>query len=299
MSDEAPASWLQLTLTATKHTPEQLEAALLAAGALSVALQAAGDQPLWEPAPGETPLWSQTQVSGLFAAQTDFQAVQHVLRSVLGSELPGYHLEVLVERDWTRAWLEDFHPMRFGKRLWVYPTETAPPDDPQAVTLRLDPGLAFGTGTHPTTSLCLEWLDGTQLEAKTAIDYGCGSGILAIAAAKLGASRVWAVDIDPQALLASERNAERNHVREPIVLGTPDYLIIPPVDILLANILAAPLIRLAPRFSTLVRNKGQLVLSGILETQAAEVQKAFKPWFSFGPSRYREDWVLLQAVRKD
>ena len=300
MNNEATASWLQLTLTAIEHSPEQLEDALLAAGALSVTLQAAGDQPLWEPAPGETPLWSQTQVSGLFEAQTDFQAVQQVLRRVLDSTtLTGYHLEALVERDWTRAWLEDFHPMCFGKRLWVSPTEQAPPDDPQAVTLRLDPGLAFGTGTHPTTALCLEWLDEAHLTGQTVVDYGCGSGILAIAAAKLGASRVWGIDIDPQALLASKCNAEGNHIKDRIVLGTPEHLSIPPVDMLLANILAAPLIRLAPRFSSLVKNRGRLILSGILEVQAAAVQQAFMPWFAFEPSWHREDWVLLQAVRKE
>jgi ribosomal protein L11 methyltransferase len=167
-----------------------------------------------------------------------------------------------------------------------------------AVNLLLDPGLAFGTGTHPTTALCLTWLDGAELASKTVIDYGCGSGILAIAAAKLGASSVYAVDIDPQALMASDRNASDNGVASHITLTLPGKLPAVKVDILLANILAGPLIELAPRFGSLVLPQGQLVLSGILAEQAEEVQAAYTPWFDFGQSQQREDWVLLQAVRK-
>lgn len=298
VNDETTAFWLQLTLETIQHSSEQLENALLQAGAIAVILQDAGDQPVLEPPPGETPLWPHSRVTGLFDAQTDIEVVKRLLRRALGDgALSECRLERLEERDWVRAWLDDFHSMRFGKRLWVCPTSQTPPE-PMAVNLLLDPGLAFGTGTHPTTALCLTWLDGAELASKTVIDYGCGSGILAIAAAKLGASSVYAVDIDPQALMASDRNASDNGVASHITLTLPGKLPAVKVDILLANILAGPLIELAPRFGSLVLPQGQLVLSGILAEQAEEVQAAYRPWFDFGQSQQREDWVLLQAVRK-
>jgi ribosomal protein L11 methyltransferase len=298
VNDETTAFWLQLTLETIQHSSEQLENALLQAGAIAVILQDAGDQPVLEPPPGETPLWPHSRVTGLFDAQTDIEVVKRLLRRALGDgALSECRLERLEERDWVRAWLDDFHSMRFGKRLWVCPTSQTPPE-PMAVNLLLDPGLAFGTGTHPTTALCLTWLDGAELASKTVIDYGCGSGILAIAAAKLGASSVYAVDIDPQALMASDRNASDNGVASHITLTLPGKLPAVKVDILLANILAGPLIELAPRFGSLVLPQGQLVLSGILAEQAEEVQAAYTPWFDFGQSQQREDWVLLQAVRK-
>ncbi|HYQ91585.1 MAG TPA: 50S ribosomal protein L11 methyltransferase [Candidatus Competibacteraceae bacterium] len=288
--------WLQLTLESPQHSPEQLENALLQAGALAITLQDATDQPVLEPLPGETPLWSRLRVTGLFDTQTDPHTVKAALRQILGDKnFPNCQVESLEERDWVRAWLDDFKPMRFGRRLWVFPTDGAAPPA-EGTIIWLDPGLAFGTGTHPTTALCLEWLDGADLDGKTVIDYGCGSGILAIAAAKLGASRVWAVDIDPQALLATEANAVRNQVREILVLGNPAALPTTPVDILLANILAGPLIKLAPRFSTLVCPQGHLVLSGILVEQVEQVQAAYTQWFDFGMARRREEWDLLDAV---
>ena len=299
MDGEILASWLQLTLQAVQHTPEQLEDALFEAGAIAVTLQDAGDQPVLEPAPGETPLWPHTRVTGLFDAQTDIERVKQILRRVLQSDdLLECRMEGLEARDWVRAWLEDFHPMRFGARLWVCPSQQTPPE-PLAVNLLLDPGLAFGTGTHPTTALCLEWLDGTDMAAKTVIDYGCGSGILAIAAARLGARQVWAVDIDPQALLACEHNAAANGVAEYIRLAAPAALPALRADALLANILAGPLIALASHFGALVKPGGQLVLSGILDHQADRVEAAFIPWFEFGPRQQREDWILMQASRKD
>ncbi len=298
VNDETTAFWLQLTLETIQHSSEQLENALLQAGAIAVILQDAGDQPVFEPPPGETPLWPHSRVTGLFDAQTDIEVVKRLLRRALGDgALSECRLERLEERNWVRAWLDDFHSMRFGKRLWVCPTSQTPPE-PLAVNLLLDPGLAFGTGTHPTTALCLTWLDGAELASKTVIDYGCGSGILAIAAAKLGASSVYAVDIDPQALMASDRNASDNGVASQITLTLPGKLPAVRVDILLANILAGPLIELAPRFGSLVLPQGQLVLSGIFAEQAEEVQAAYTPWFDFGQSQQREDWVLLQAIRK-
>jgi ribosomal protein L11 methyltransferase len=299
MSDEAIAPWLQLTLEATDHSSEQLEDALLLVGALAVTLEDAGDQPVLEPAPGETPLWDHTRVTGLFDAQTDIEVVKGQLRRFLHAPiLPECRLAALEERDWVRAWMDDFHPMRFGRRLWVCPTHRDPPE-PAAINVRLDPGLAFGTGTHPTTALCLEWLDGADLANNTVLDYGCGSGILAIAAAKLGAKRVWAVDIDPQALLASDDNASENEVEDRIELSAPAEL--PTglrVDILLANILAGVLVRLAPEFGQRVKPGGRLVLSGVLEQHADALQATFARDFTFAPPWRREDWVLLEGARR-
>lgn len=299
MSNDATAPWLQLSLEALDHTPEQLEDALLQAGALAVTLADAGDQSVLEPAPGETPLWAHTCVTGLFDAHTDIEIVKRQLQSFLHSPiLPECRLSRLEERNWVRAWMDNFHPMRFGQRLWICPTAQEPPD-PTAVNIRLDPGLAFGTGAHPTTALCLEWLDGADLADRTVLDYGCGSGILAIAAAKLGARRVWAVDIDPQALLASDDNADENGVEDRIELTAPAAL--PPglcVDVLLANILAGVLVRLAPEFARRVKPGGCLILSGILEQHAAAVEAAFNHDFAFEPARQREDWVLLEGVRR-
>ncbi|HRX61997.1 MAG TPA: 50S ribosomal protein L11 methyltransferase [Candidatus Competibacter sp.] len=299
MSDNATAPWLQLTLEAIDHSPEQLEDALLQAGALAVTLEDAGDQPVLEPAPGETPLWAHTRVTGLFDAQTDIEIVKGQLRRFLHAPiLPECRLTALEERDWVRAWMDNFHPMRFGQRLWICPTHSDPPE-PTAVNIRLDPGLAFGTGTHPTTALCLDWLDGADLAGQTVLDYGCGSGILAIAAAKLGAKRVWAVDIDPQALLASDDNASENEIEDRIELADPAEL---PgnlrVNVLLANILAGVLVRLAPEFSRRVQSGGRLVLAGILEQHADAVQAVFTRDFTFVPPRRHGDWVLLEGTRR-
>lgn len=299
MSDDATAPWLQLTLEAIEHPPEQLEDALLRAGALAVTLADAGNQPVLEPAPGQTPLWRHTRVTGLFDAQTDIEVVKGQLRRFLcATALPECRLTALEERDWVRAWMDHFHPMRFGRRLWICPSCQAPPD-PAAVNIRLDPGLAFGTGTHPTTALCLEWLDAADVTGKTVLDYGCGSGILAIAAAKLGARRVWAVDIDPQALIASDDNADANRVEDRIELSHPEAL--PPalqVDLVLANILAGILVQLASEFAQRVKSGGRLLLSGILEPHADVVQAAFSPNFRGFNRILREDWVLLECVRR-
>lgn len=291
-------SWQQLTLETEAHSIEQMEQALLGAGAIAVTLRDAENQPVFEPRPGETPLWDRTMITGLFAADIDIEAVKKVVCHLLTSEPPSScRIERLEDRDWERTWVDHFHPMRFGQRLWVCPTQQRPPV-PAAINVLLDPGLAFGTGTHPTTALCLTWLDGAALVGKTVIDYGCGSGILALAAAKLGARQVWAVDIDPQALMATGQNAGANAVAGIIMLSTPAEL--PPVrsDVLLANILAGPLIELAPHFATLVRQHGELVLSGILVHQADAVKTAFGPWFEFGADLQQEEWILLQAVRK-
>lgn len=294
-------TWLQLTLAAGHHDPETLEDVLLAAGALAVTLSDGGDQPVLEPLPGQTPLWSQTLVTGLFAADTDLDALRQALQRQLGAAVFANDcIEQLPERDWERAWLDDFQAMRFGRRLWVCPSTQAPPD-PTAVNLILDPGLAFGTGTHPTTALCLRWLDGADavIQDQSVIDYGCGSGILAVAAAKLGAQAVYAVDIDPQALLATTENAARNGVAASIRVMPPEQLPQQPVALLLANILAGPLIELAPCFAALVQPDGQLVMSGLLHNQTEAVAAAYATWFGFEPVIYDAEWALLHATRNN
>ncbi|HLU60826.1 MAG TPA: 50S ribosomal protein L11 methyltransferase [Gammaproteobacteria bacterium] len=258
---------------------EQVEDALLAAGAAAVTYRDAADDPVFEPWPGEMPLWQQTRVTGMFPADADVDGIRAVLLAALELEhLPPHRVEILEDRDWTREWLKDFRPLRFGRRLWVVPTAYEPPE-PEAVNLVLDPGLAFGTGTHPTTALCLEWLDGQPLEGASVVDYGCGSGILAVAAALLGAEDILATDIDPQALLATRDNAARNGVAERIRTCLPGELGDAgegTSDVVLANILAGPLVELAPRIVRLLRGNGRLVLSGLLRSQAGEVAEAYR-----------------------
>ena len=287
--------WLQLEVTLDAGEAGRVEAALLTASALSVTCRDAGNQPLYASDPLHPLIWRHTQLSALFPAEADPDAVRAVLVATLG-KLPAHQLALLADRDWEREWLRDFKPMRFGRRLWVVPSTYAPPD-PSAVSIRLDPGLAFGTGTHATTALCLEWLDGATLAGKTVMDFGCGSGILAIAAALLGATRVWAVDNDPQALVATRENASRNHVNSHFEIAPPESAPAGPVDVVLANILAAPLIELAGRFAAWLKPEGELVLSGILADQERELRAAYAPWFRFDRGAQREEWRRLDARR--
>ncbi len=273
------SNWLQIDFPLNGLDAEQVEDALLAAGAAAVTYRDAADDPVFEPWPGEMPLWQQTRVTGMFPADADVDGIRAVLLAALELEhLPPHRVEILEDRDWTREWLKDFRPLRFGRRLWVVPTAYEPPE-PEAVNLVLDPGLAFGTGTHPTTALCLEWLDGQPLEGASVVDYGCGSGILAVAAALLGAEDILATDIDPQALLATRDNAARNGVAERIRTCLPGELGDAgegTSDVVLANILAGPLVELAPRIVRLLRGNGRLVLSGLLRSQAGEVAEAYR-----------------------
>lgn len=305
-------SWLQLKLAIPETEAVRCEAELEGLGALSVTLQDAADEPIFEPAPGEVPLWRMLIITALFDSSADMEAIHSVLRKALGDDAAeNAHIEILEDRDWTREWMRDFKPMCFGKRLWVCPTGFDPPV-PEAVNLRLDPGLAFGTGTHPTTRLCLRWLDGARLQGNLVVDYGCGSGILAVAAAKLGARRVVAVDNDPQALSATVENALRNELasclthcapdtkesREPCVeVCLPDAVPDVKADTVLANILAGPLVELAPRLAALVRPGGDIVLSGILREQEAEVRAAYAPLFAMDAAEIDEDWVRLSGRR--
>jgi ribosomal protein L11 methyltransferase len=287
--------FLQLTLDVGTADPEALESACFASGALSVTLSDAADSPILEPAPGVTPLWPSVRLSAVFAGEREPAEVATAVAAIVGAPLPPHHFERVADREWEREWLRDFGPMRFGARLWVCPNDEPPPD-PQATVVWLDPGLAFGTGTHPSTALCLEWLDAAALNGFDIIDYGCGSGILAIAAVKLGAASVAAVDIDPQALIATEANARHNGVDDRIVTGTPEARL-EPVDVVLANIVFQPLIDLAPRFASLIRPGGQVVLAGILTSQAETVTAAYRPWFDIQLFSTRDEWVCLSGCR--
>jgi ribosomal protein L11 methyltransferase len=288
--------WIQTHLVVDKSRAPLIELLFENLGALSVTLGDAGDEPMLEPGPGETPLWSATRVTGLFSGDADVDGLRSAINQALERET-GLHLqlEVLEDRDWERAWLERFHPMRFGTRLWICPSGRHV-DQPGAAVVDLDPGLAFGTGTHPTTALCLQWLDGAPLAGKTLIDYGCGSGILAIAALKLGAARAIGTDHDPQALLASRDNALRNGVAERLELFLDRDLQAAPVPLVIANILANVLIELQPALVSLVAPGGELVLSGILREQAGEVIDAYRGTLQFDEPVERDGWVLLHAL---
>jgi len=293
-------SWLQFSIQTDKHQAETVEQALESAGALSITTSDAADQPLLEPGPGETPLWDQLVITGLFAADTLPEMVLEKVAKIAGTELAQQiQIETLADQEWTRSWMEHFEPMPFGKRLWVCPQGFEPPD-PDAVNMRLDPGLAFGTGTHPTTSLCLQWLDGQHLQGYKVLDYGCGSGILAIAAVLLGAESALAVDNDEQALIATRDNASKNKVEHQINTYFPDEIDeAVRVDLCVANILAGPIMSLASRLAHHVNSGGSIILSGILEEQAEEVRLCYQAWFNMGTTISQEGWVLLQGVRNE
>lgn len=289
--------WLQLKCTTRPQFVEELANWLSDHGALSVTYQDAADQPLFEPPPGETPLWQQTIVSGLFEATTDIESTGRAMQAQHPGVIDALRIEILEDKDWVREWMARYQPMQFGQGLWIVPSHHTPPD-PDAVNILLDPGLAFGTGTHPTTAMCLHWLADHPPHAMQVVDYGCGSGILAIAAARLGAAQVIAVDNDPQALLATQANAEQNQVAEAILCRGIEPPLQTQCDLLLANILAGPLISLAPRFADLVRPGGNIVLSGILAEQADSVRHAYDAWFAIQHQQQQDDWILLDATRK-
>ena len=293
-------SWLELSLIVAAEQQSDVEAALDDLGALAVTLLDAEDHPIFEPAPGETPMWPQIAISALFDAGSDRAGLVHVLTELVADLAPEHiAFRIVEDQDWTRAWMDLFHPMRFGRRLWIYPWNIEPPaDDADAIVVRLDPGLAFGTGTHPTTALCLEWLDARELARKTVIDYGCGSGVLAIAALKLGAARVVGIDNDPQALAASEDNAARNGVADGLALAAPDAFSEMPADVLVANILAGPLDELAPLFARSVKPGGEIALSGILRGQESSLLKRYAEWFDALTVDAREDWIRIAGRRR-
>ncbi|MFZ4833304.1 50S ribosomal protein L11 methyltransferase [Rouxiella sp. Mn2063] len=291
--------WIQLKINTTGEHAETLSDALIESGAVSVTFQDTHDNPVFEPLPGETLLWGDTDAIGLFDAETDMDDVIAMLEQepLLGKGFV-HKIEQLEDKDWEREWMDNFHPMRFGQRLWICPSWRDVPD-PTAVNVMLDPGLAFGTGTHPTTAMCLEWLDGLDLQGKTVIDFGCGSGILAIAALKLGAASAIGIDIDPQAIQASRDNAQRNGVSERLSLYLPqDQPANLSADVVVANILAGPLRELAPLISILPVAGGHLGLSGILASQAESVAQAYSDLFELDPVAEKEEWCRITGVKK-
>lgn len=295
--------WRQFVMDLESLNHEAVEVIFARHGASSITLTDAGNQPVLEPPPGETPLWPDMRMTGLFADGTDFDALRNDLMTSLGlDELPAHEITTLADRDWEREWLKDFSAMKFGSRLWICPGN-ATVEDKDAVIVRLDPGLAFGTGTHPTTALCLEWLDGLDLIQKRVLDYGCGSGVLAIAAILLGCDRAVAMDIDVQAVRATVDNAERNAARDRIQVSNHARGIAGEFDVVVANILAGPLIELAESICTHVKGGCLLALSGILSEQVGDVLEAYGPWIEFADPEYREQdgqtWARLNGRRTE
>ncbi|EJY0884667.1 50S ribosomal protein L11 methyltransferase [Vibrio cholerae] len=289
--------WIQIKLNATNDNAEAIGDMLMEeTGAVSVTFLDAKDTPVFEPLPGETRLWGDTDVVALYEADMDTSLIlQQIKASNMLAEGFAHKVEQVEDKDWEREWMDNFHPMQFGRRLWICPSWREVPD-PQAVNVMLDPGLAFGTGTHPTTALCLEWLDNLDLSGKTVIDFGCGSGILAIAAIKLGAAKVIGIDIDPQALLASKDNAARNGVEDQIEVylpkDQPEGLV---ADVVVANILAGPLRELSPIIKGLLKPCGQLAMSGILDTQAESVAEFYRDDLELDPIAEKSEWCRISG----
>ena len=291
----AASRWIQLQIEVSRQYSESAEDAMLDAGAVSVTLQDAADQPILEPGVGETPLWDNCILKALFPSSVNTDVISTDLKVSLQSEL---RWELLEDKDWSQEWKQYFQPLQCGDRLWICPSWTDAPD-PNGINLLLDPGLAFGTGSHPTTHLCLRWLDQQDLTGKTIIDYGCGSGILGIAALLLGAEKVIAIDNDPQALLASRDNAQRNNIAdERLITCLPEA--IPTgstADVMVANILAAPLIELAGNISELTAPDGLLCLSGLLESQIEDVCAPYLVHFDFDAPGIEDQWARLSATK--
>lgn len=297
-------AWPEVWVAATPGAAEQLEQWLFASGALSVSYNDEQDQPILEPAPGEVRLWEKLVIKALFNQGTDLDEIDTALKltaAALNLPLPTYTHRGLNDAVWERTWMDDFKPMQFGENLWICPSHCEPVD-PAAHTIVLDPGLAFGTGTHPTTAQCLSWLGSDSssplpLKGRTVLDYGCGSGVLAIAAAKLGASEVWAVDIDPQAATATKANAARNNIQTTLHVGDPGIVQDLQIDLLLANILFEPLMALEQDFAHYVNEGGTLVMSGLLEDQISALCMRYNKHFVFNEPQAVEGWALLVATR--
>ncbi len=290
--------WLQVKVATTPEHTQAVEDALTAAGATSVTLEGADESLVLEPAPGETPLWGTTRVIGLFDDNTDRGAVLDALAR-LGEEAAAEPMfEELPDQEWSRVWLQDWTPLRFGRHLWVAPHESTI-DDPAATVIRLDPGVAFGTGTHTTTALCLEWLTEQDLTGACVLDFGCGSGVLAIAALRLGAAHAHAIDIDPQAVEASAINAADNGVGERLTSAVGDTPEGGPYDLVLANVLAGPLIEVAPALAASQVPDGRIALAGILSDQTYSVIEAYQQaGYEVTVSAERESWSLVTGRRR-
>lgn len=291
--------WFELTLKADmRFTAEALDEALVESGAVAVTMKDGEDDPIFEPLPGETPLWRNTLVTGLYEVPCDVEAIKAFLIQYLDEpHLPIVETSELEDKDWVRAWQDHYKPIKFGENLWICPTHLPSPE-PEVATVRLDPGLAFGTGTHPTTALCLEWLseNRTEIINQTIVDYGCGSGILGIAGKLLGAKECFSTDIDPQAIYATEQNAERNHVS--IHASLPETFKPSKAKVVLSNILSGPLVELAPILGNLVEPGGHLVLAGLLDHDAEFVKAAYRGDFTFEADKSLDGWTRLYGIKK-
>lgn len=288
-------AWIELAFELAANDEEPLTAWLENRGAVALTLLDAADEPIYEPSPDAR--WQQMRINALFDEnETAFAELVHDLGREF-SEVRYTGSRLVKDQVWERAWYEYFQPMCFGNRFWIIPSHAELPDDRQATSIRLDPGLAFGTGTHPTTALCLEWLAAHPPRGLQVIDFGCGSGVLAVASACLGARHIQAVDIDPQALEVTCANAEKNHVSDRIELLHANTDVLRPADLILANILAAPLIALAPILTAALNSGGTLLLSGLLLDQVDEVFEAYRGVCTLGTCRNRDGWALIECFR--
>lgn len=296
--------WLQIHITVDQAQVDFTETLLMSLGAVSVTLDDAEDQALLEPLPGETPLWNKVIVTGIYQEDDQDPIDVEKLETFLKEQLPDAPIrhEQLEDQVWERAWMDYYEPIQIAEKFWIVPEWLEAPDS-NAVNIKLDPGLAFGTGNHASTFLCLQWLGQTDLKDKIVIDYGCGSGILGVAALLLGAKKVYATDIDPQAVLATKQNAELNHVLDRLFVGLPEEFNAEfksqKADVLVANILAAPLMALAPEFATLLKSEGEFALAGVIEEQVADVTGVYSEFFDIVHIEKREEnWCRISGKRQ-
>lgn len=291
-------SWLKISFAIQKARLDIVSEKLEQAGAQAVTIEDAGDHALFDLLDGEQPVWDSSLVTGLFNAETGVDTVLSELVNTFAPDaLPEFRIEELADQDWERSWMDRFQPMQYGHNLWVCPTWCEPPE-PGASNIMLDPGLAFGSGSHETTRLCMQWLSTQELAGKSVIDYGCGSGILAIAALKLGAVNALGVDIDPQALQASRQNAELNQVSECLQLVLPEN--VPEqaaADIIFANILAGTLIELKSQLLGFRKAAGILILSGVLQSQKSLIVQEFEAGNSIQVVN-EGDWLMMSVSAK-
>lgn len=291
--------WLQIHITVEQAQVEFTETLLSSLGAVSVTLDDAENQDLLEPLPGETPLWNKVIVTGIYAQEEGEDIDVTALETFIRTQLPTEPMrsEFLEDQVWERSWMDYYEPIQIGEKYWIVPEWIEPPEA-DAVNIKLDPGLAFGTGNHASTFLCLQWLGKTDVKDKVVIDYGCGSGILGVAALLLGAKKVYATDIDPQAVLATKQNAELNGVLENLYVGLPAEFNAEfknqQADILVANILAGPLMSLAKEFSTLIKSEGEFALAGVIEEQVTDVSSIYSEFFDIVEVEKREEtWCRI------
>ena len=293
-------AWWQISVQCTDDELEETEDVLLSLGAVCITMSDARDSPIYEALPGESPVWPHTTMTGMFESNQQMEILYHNLLKLLPDHQSATaRKSVLEDQDWERVHLQQFNPIRCAHNLWIVPSWLQPPD-PEAINIRLDPGMAFGTGSHPTTALCLAWMAHENFNNQSVIDYGCGSGILSIAACKLGAKRVFGVDIDPQAVDASLENARRNGINpDRLQVSLVSDLNVDKVDLLIANILSGPLVELASKFADMIKPGGKILLSGILKAQVNDIKYAYQSCFNLEPESIREDWAMISGTRQD